>query len=144
MATGDLHKKLNPHVELSPEAIELRAWLKKNKENFLATIRNPDTGEDDLKYETWEIAKFARWNGFTDKTIFDQISHIRYAIKGGHIEHGAAMKLYVFEETCESVDRMKQALQDLEDERTGQRQIRLEDRWKEYVDYATTGLEWAA
>lgn len=90
MAADDLDQRLNPHVELTPEAVELRAWLIKNQANFLATVRNLDTGKDEPKYETWEIAKFAKWNGFTDKTLFDQISNFKYAVKGAHVEHAAA------------------------------------------------------
>ena len=140
MATGDLHKKLNPHVELSEEAIELRAWLKLNQANFLSMVTN-EHGEKEPKYQTWEIAKFAKWNGFSDKTVFDQISHFRLAVKGGHIEHAMAMKQYVFEETCKTVDAMKAKLQEIEDEAKGLTAIRISDRWKAYIEYVTEGIE---
>lgn len=134
MAVGDLHKRLNPHIKLTPEAVELRAWLIKNQENFLKVIRNEETGEDEPLWQTWEIAKYAKFNGFSDKTVYDQISHVGYAVRGAHIEHGAAMNLYLFEETCEDVKKMQAKMDYV-------KELDISLQWKAYIAYAVNGIE---
>ena len=67
---------------MNNELDEMKAWLKLNREHFLAMGYCPD-----------EVAYFAHMNGFSPKMVSEVLSHFQDAIQGSNFDNKAKMWL---------------------------------------------------
>ena len=121
--TGDLHNQLSPAAPLTVEEKELFAWLKLNRENF----------EIPGKYDTWEIAKLAIDNGFTESMVYNHISSIKSTMLGQRIENIIAQKMYLFDFSVEVREELSRKL--------NVKKIDLSMQWKRTAWRERTGRE---
>lgn len=119
MAKGDLFALLTSSTPMSKEEIEIRAWLKLNKETL-------------EKYDPFEVLKLALQNDFSESLAYAVIVNFKDAMAGTQIENRAALHYFSFSVAMEDRARLQAKLDYV-------KELDLKPLWKELYGYQTAG-----
>jgi hypothetical protein len=110
-----------PVITLTPEEVEIRAWLKANRDTL--------AGRD-----ATEVASLAVLCGFHIADVCFALSNFQDAMQGSHLENRLAFQAWRQEMAMAEFFKLRKKLEEPEE-------LNLLPQWRELVAYSITGEE---